>query len=92
MLFRSIFESLGKLYKKPASGGKEQRLTNLPEDVKELHPRFSRDRKTVVFATWDDSDLGAVHTVDLATGTVTTHTTKPGHYTNPALSRLKAII
>ena len=81
-----IFESLGKLYRKPASGGKEQRLTNLPTDLKELHPRFSRDGSKIVFATWDDADLGAIHSIDLTSGEITTHTDKPGHYANPALS------
>lgn len=81
-----IFESLGKLYKKPTSGGTAQRLTNLPNDLKELHPSFSRDGQTVIFTTWDDVKLGTVRSIDLNSGTVTTHTQKPGHYAHPALS------
>jgi len=81
-----VFESLGKLYKKPVTGGKEQRLTNLPENLKELHPSFSRYGQTLVFATWDDVALGAIRSIDLNSGTLTTHTKKPGHYAHPSLS------
>ena len=81
-----VFESLGKLYTKPTQGGTPTRLTNLPEDMKELHPRFSRDGSRIVFVTWDDSDLGAIHTINVQTQSITTHTQQPGHFANPALS------
>ncbi len=83
---RVIFESLGKFYTKPVSGGVAKRLTKLPDDMKELHPRFSRDGKTLVFVTWNDTDLGAVHTLDLSSNKITTLTDNPGHFANPALS------
>lgn len=81
-----IFESLGKLYKKATYGGSPSRLTKLAENVKELYPRFSRDGNRVVFVTWDDAELGAVHSMDMQTQKVTTHSTQPGHYAHPALS------
>ena len=81
-----IFESLGKLYTKPTKGGVARRLTKLPEDMKELHPRFSRDGRSLTFVTWNDTDLGAVHKMDIRSGRITTLTEEPGHYANPALS------
>lgn len=81
-----VFESLGKLYIKPLNGGTAQRLTRLPEKIKELHPRFSKDGRTIAFVTWDDEDLGAVHTMNVSSRRVKTITTTPGHYANPALS------
>ncbi|WP_409432933.1 amidohydrolase family protein [Litorimonas sp. RW-G-Af-16] len=83
---RVIYESLGKLYTKATSGGRAKRLTKLPADMKEMHPRFSRDGKSLTFVTWNDSDLGAIHTMDLKSNKITTLTETPGHYANPALS------
>ena len=34
--------------------------------MRELHPSWSRDSKKIVFATWNDADLGAIHSIDVA--------------------------
>lgn len=81
-----VFESLGKLYVKPVSGGTANRLTRLPDSVKELHPSFSKDGRTVTFVTWDDKSLGNVQTINISSRRLNTVTSHPGHYANPAIS------
>ena len=81
-----VFESIGKLYVKNVKSGKVKNLTKLPDEIRELYPSWSRDSKTIVFTTWDDIDLGAIHSINVASGKITTHTDKPGHYKRPQLS------
>ncbi len=81
-----VFASLGKLYLHTLSNGRVKNLTKLPKDVRELYPSWSRDGKTIAFTTWTDADLGAIHTINVASGKITTHTDKPGHYKRPRLS------
>ena len=81
----TVFESLGKLYIKLGKG-EAKRLTKLPETMRELDPAFSKGSGTLVFTTWNDDDLGAVHTLDISSGKITTITEKPGEYRRPALS------
>ena len=81
-----IFESIGKLYLKDIKSGKVKNLTKLPETLRELYPSWSRDSKQIIFTTWNDNDLGAIHSIDIATRKITTHTKNPGHYKRPAFS------
>ncbi len=81
-----VYESLGKLYLRDVKSNKVRKLTKLPDALRELYPSWSRDSKTIAFATWDDADLGAIHTVNVASGKIKTHTKKPGHYKRPQLS------
>ena len=81
-----VFESLGKLYLRNQRSGKVRNLTKLDADIRELNPSWSRDGKSVAFVTWDDEDLGAIHTIDIRSGKITTHTDEPGHYRRPRLS------
>lgn len=81
-----VFESLGKLYVKPVTGGKAERLTNLPDNMFELYPSWARDGKSIVFTTWNDTDLGAIHIINMRSKKVTTLTPEPGHYKRPSLS------
>ena len=81
-----VFESLGKLFLKNKKTGKVSFLTELAEDVRELYPSWSRDSKSIAFTTWSDTDLGAIHTIDIVSKKITTHTENPGHYKRPAFS------
>jgi len=83
---QAVFESLGKLYLRNQSTGRVTPMTELPKDVRELYPNWSRDNKKIIFTTWTDDDLGAIHSMDLATKNITTHIDKPGHYKRPAFS------
>ncbi len=78
-----VFESLGKLYTKPASGGAAKRLTNNGEDIFELFPTWSRDGKQIAFVAWNDARLGRVQTVAASGGSAKNATSEPGHYANP---------
>jgi len=82
---KTIFESLGKLYMK-AGTGQAKRVTSLPDTLHELDPSFSRDGSALVFTTWNDADLGAVHIMDVKSGKITTLTQDPGQYRRPVLS------
>lgn len=81
-----VFESMGKLYLRDQRSGQISRLTSLSEDVRELHPAFSRDGRSIVFVSWTDADLSTIHKIDLATRTISNVTTRKGHYRNPRLS------
>ena len=81
----TVFESLGKLYLKTGQT-KPKRLTNLPDTLRELDPSWSRDGTLLTFVTWNDVDLGAVHQLELSTGTISTMTQSPGQYRRPAFS------
>ena len=83
---RVVFESLGKLYVKPITGGAAQRLTSLPDTMIEAYPSFSADGKRITFTTWNDADLAAVHSISASGGSLKTHTTEPGHYKRPVFS------
>ena len=82
----AVFESIGKLYLKDIKSGKVKNLTKLPDTMRELYPSWSRDSKQIVFTTWNDTDLGAIHSIDLASKKIKTHTKNPGHYKRPAFS------
>ncbi len=81
-----VFESLGKLYFRGVKSGNVRPLTKLPANVRELYPAWSRDGKTIAFVTWDDNDLGAIHTINVGSRKINTVTTSPGHYRRPEFS------
>ena len=83
---RVVFESLGKLYLRNKASDRVKPLTNLPKNMRELYPSWSRDSKRIIFTTWNDTDLGAIHSIDIASKKITTHSQKPGHYKRPAFS------
>ena len=81
-----VFESLGKLYTKPAAGGRERRLTSGGGDARELFPSWSRDGRRIVFVEWTDAGLGAIKTVGANGGSARAVTNRPGHYARPQFS------
>jgi len=80
-----VFESLGKLFLKPMSGGSARRLTNGGND-RELFPSWSRDGRSIVFVSWTDEGLGQIKTVGASGGSARTVTSRPGHYRRPQFS------
>ena len=81
-----VFECLGKLLLKNKKTGKISPLTELPNDVRELYPSWSRDSKSIIFTTWSDKDLSTIHSIDIVSKKITTYTENPGHYKRPAFS------
>jgi imidazolonepropionase-like amidohydrolase/Tol biopolymer transport system component len=81
-----VFETLGKLYVKPATGGIARRLTAAKDDAIEAWPSWSRDGKSLVFVRWTDTGLGEIHVVGASGGTPRKVTSVPGHYAEPRFS------
>lgn len=81
-----VFETLGKLWVKPTSGGGARRLVRGNEDELELFPSWSRDGRTIVYVGWTDRGLGRIRTVAAGGGTAREVTPQPGHYARPEFS------
>ncbi|WBH15394.1 amidohydrolase family protein [Sphingomonas radiodurans] len=80
-----VFESLGKLWIKPAAGGTARRLTREAQAF-ELFPSWSRDGKQLVFVSWTDEGLGRLRVIGASGGTARDVTAQPGHYARPRFS------
>jgi imidazolonepropionase-like amidohydrolase/Tol biopolymer transport system component len=81
-----VFETLGRLYIANTSGGDPRPLTGNDGSYRELFPSWSRDGRSIVFATWDDEDLGSIRTVNANGRSERTVTSEPGHYRRPVFS------
>ncbi|WP_338425565.1 amidohydrolase family protein [Sphingopyxis kveilinensis] len=81
-----VFETLGKLWVKPAAGGIPRRLTAAKDAAMELWPSWSRDGKSIVFVRWTDAGLGEIHVTGAAGGSSRKVTATPGHYAEPRFS------
>ncbi|MDX1547105.1 MAG: hypothetical protein R3247_08965, partial [Rhodothermales bacterium] len=80
-----VFHAAGHLYTKTLPDGTPRRLTN--DDARfEYEPSFSPDGRTVVYTTWNDDELGAIHAVPLTGGTPRPLTERPGYYFAPRYS------
>ncbi|HTI31046.1 MAG TPA: amidohydrolase family protein [Sphingomonas sp.] len=79
-----VFETLGKLWIKPAAGGAARRLTRGSE--MELWPSWSRDGKQIAYVGWTDAGLGQVKIAGASGGTARTVTNVAGHYARPRFS------
>lgn len=80
-----LFETMGKLWLKPAAGGAARRLTRGDEEL-ELFPNWSRDGRQIVYVGWTDAGLGTIRTIAAAGGQGKAVTTEPGHYRRPRFS------
>ena len=81
-----VFETLGKLWLKPATGGPARRLVKGDDAEMELFPSWSRDSRSIVFVGWTDAGLGQVRTVAAGGGAARNITAQPGHYARPQFS------
>ena len=82
---RVVYSALGRLYVKSLPGGTPKRLTT-QDDHWEFFPSWSRDGRWIVYASWNDSTLGAVRVVSAAGGNGRLLTRDPGHFVEPVFS------
>jgi imidazolonepropionase-like amidohydrolase/Tol biopolymer transport system component len=82
---RIVFETLGKLWVKPASGGAAKRLTN-DAAAMEGYPSWSPDSKRIVYVRWTDAGLGEIRSIAGTGGASTAITKAAGHYARPKYS------
>lgn len=82
---RVVYSALGHLYIRDLPSGIPRRLTQQNTHF-EYFPSFSRDGKQVVFSSWDDTQLGSVRLLDIASGKETLLTRTPGKYTQARMS------
>ncbi|HLB00327.1 MAG TPA: amidohydrolase, partial [Bacteroidota bacterium] len=80
-----IYTALGKLYIKNLPSGEPRRVTGDAMNF-ELFPSFSRDGRWIVYATWNDSERGAIRKVRPDGSSPKNLTTRPGHYVEPKFS------
>jgi imidazolonepropionase-like amidohydrolase/Tol biopolymer transport system component len=82
---RVIYQALGHLYVRNLPNGQPRRLTR-QDDHFEIYPSFSRDGRSIVYATWDDDKLGTVRVVSVDGGEGRTVVSASGQYVEPAFS------
>ncbi|WP_297802741.1 amidohydrolase family protein, partial [uncultured Brevundimonas sp.] len=84
-----VFEALGHIYvrdiRSDGSVSQPRRLTR-QSDHFELFPSWSRDGRSIVYATWNDQSLGSVRVIPASGGEGRTVTKTPGHYFDPVFS------
>ena len=80
-----VFETMGKLWVKPASGGAPKRLTSATDEM-ESYPSWSRDGKSIAYVAWTDKGLGEIRTIAASGGAPRKVTQAPGHYARPRFS------
>ncbi len=75
------FNALGFVWTKKLPNGKPKRLTK-GADL-EAEPSFSPDGKNIVFVTWNDENLGAIHIISVKGGNTIKLTSEKGIYRMP---------
>lgn len=80
-----VFHAVGKLWTKALPNGKPRRLTT-DETSFEYQPAFHPAGGKLLYTTWSDAGMGAVHELDLASGERRTLTTRKGYYYGPGYS------
>ncbi len=79
-----VFTAVGHLWSKRLPNGKPKRLTTNTDF--EAEPAFSPDGKELVFVTWNDENLGAVHKMPASGGGSIQLTKEKGIYRTPSFS------
>ncbi|MEP6768965.1 MAG: amidohydrolase family protein [Acidobacteriota bacterium] len=84
---RVAYTALGHIYVKDLGdrSGAPRRLTK-QTDHWEFFPSWSRDSRSLVYATWNDESLGSIRVVSVPGGVSRVVTDKPGHYKDPVFS------
>jgi Tol biopolymer transport system component/imidazolonepropionase-like amidohydrolase len=80
---RVVYETVGLLYIKDLPDGEPKVLTRDPRNHFEYDPTWSRNGRKIAFVTWDDDELGHIHSVSARGGRSERLTNRPGHYHGP---------
>jgi imidazolonepropionase-like amidohydrolase/Tol biopolymer transport system component len=81
-----VFETLGRLYIRDASGNASPRPLTAQDSDFQLFPSWSRDGRSIAFVSWNDQRLGEIRTVAADGSGLRTVTQEPGHYRRPRFS------
>lgn len=79
------FSALGRLWITAADGSGEARRLTTADEI-ESSPRWSPDSRSLVYATFDDEQMGAIKVVAAAGGSGRVVVGAPGQYGEPAFS------
>lgn len=79
-----IFHSAGYLYIKNLPNGNPKRITKGSDF--EFEPAFSRDGSSIVYVTWNDVNLGTIHTLHLKSGKSQKVSSEKGIFRTPQFS------
>lgn len=79
-----VFNAVGYLWKKTLPNGKPQRLTKGTDF--EFEPSFSSDGAHLLYVTWNDEEMGAIHSLNLKNGKSVKLTKEKGIYRQPTFS------
>lgn len=82
---RLAFQALGRIWVQDLPDGEPRRLT-VQEDHFEYYPAWSRDGRRIVYATWDDRELGSIRIAPASGSAGTKITPEPGHYLEPVFA------
>ena len=80
------YGALGNIYIKDLADKSAPRRLTKQTDHWEFFPSWSRDSRSIVYATWNDESLGAIRVASAASGASRVVTDKPGHYEDPVFS------
>jgi Tol biopolymer transport system component/imidazolonepropionase-like amidohydrolase len=81
-----VYSALGKLWIRSLPEGTPRRVTR-DDHGWEIFPSWSPDGRTLVYATWSDTEFGAIRTVRTDGRGGRKITPEPGHYVEPSYSR-----
>ncbi|MGI9547456.1 MAG: amidohydrolase family protein, partial [Flavobacteriaceae bacterium] len=79
-----VFNALGHLWTRKLPNGTPKRLTGTTD--LESEPSFSPDGKELVYVSWNDENLGAIHKIPASGGTSVQLTKEKGIYRTPTYS------
>ncbi len=80
-----VYAALGKLWIRPLPNGTPKRVTRDEKNI-EMFPSFSPDGKWLVYATWNDAEMGALQKVRADGSGQTKLTAVKGTFIEPSFS------
>lgn len=81
-----VYAALGKLWIRTVPNGTPSRLTN-DETNLEMYPAFSPDGRWIVYATWNDAELGAIRKIQVNGKNPVMLSRSKGAFAEPSFSR-----